>query len=335
MHLRHHLMPFVNANSPAPGPGSGTLTPTNIQHARNEVAAMSHPLPPFLKQHFLDRTLKTLPLHKAVTLQKDDPLEKALSLFVEQRIGSVLVLDGETLKGIVTERDLVLKLDPFTLTSRTLGSLMTPNPQTLSVHASIARALYTFSAGGFRHVPVLSTSSQPLQVCSLRDVIDFIYERLASRFLSQEYEIEEVADERAVQNFFESPVTILEPRRAHTISIERSSYDALLLLRLNGIGSVVVVDNGSRLRGIVTERDYLNKLLVSGKDPASVSIEGIMTANPLTVLDSSSVSRALNFLCEGRFRHLPVVDHSESLVGMLSVKDFAHFLARRIVAELE
>lgn len=295
---------------------------------------MSQPLPPFLKKHFLDQTLQALPLKKALAVEPAEPLQAVLHHFIEGRIGSLLVCEGGTLQGIVTERDLVMKLDPLMPDSRPIASLMTPNPFTLPPRASIARVLYTFSSGGFRHIPICSPGSRDLEVCSVRDVIDFIYRRLGKKVLRPNYEGESLAEQSEVQNFFESPVSLLEPSPVFSIPLESSSYEALAILKMNKIGSVAVVDSDKRLRGIVTERDFLTKLLGAGADARAVPVARIMTENPTTVLASGSVSLALSFLSEGRIRHLPVVDHEEMLVGMLSVKNFVRFLAARIVGEL-
>lgn len=295
---------------------------------------MSQPLPPFLKKHFLDQTLQALPLKKALAVEPAEPLQAVLHHFIVGRIGSLLVCEGGTLQGILTERDLIMKLDPLIPDSRSIASLMTPNPFTLPPRASIARVLYTFSSGGFRHIPICSPGSRDLEVCSVRDVIDFIYRRLGKKVLRPDYDGETLAEQSEVQSFFESQVSLLEPSPVFSIPLESSSYEALAILKVNKIGSVAVVDSDKRLKGIVTDRDFLTKLLGAGADARAVPVTKIMTENPTTVLTSGSVSLALSFLSEGRFRHLPVVDHEEMLVGMLSVKNFVHFLAARIVGEL-
>lgn len=71
--------------------------------------------------------------------------------------GAVLVVDGETLLGIFTERDMVLrvvarKLDPA---HTSLAEVMTPGPKTIDAHESFGKAMLVMHEGDFRHLPVI------------------------------------------------------------------------------------------------------------------------------------------------------------------------------------
>src|SRR5262249_15537768 len=79
----------------------------------------------------------------------------------EHRVGCVLVVEGEPLTGILTERDLLLKLDGATLTAP-VRALMTPEPEVLAMEDPIAYALNKMSVGGFRHVPLVDREGRPV-----------------------------------------------------------------------------------------------------------------------------------------------------------------------------
>ena len=72
------------------------------------------------------------------------------------------------------------------------------------------------------------------------------------------------------------------------------------------VGAVMVVEEG-RLKGIVTERDLVFRLLAQERDARSTSLAEIMTADPETYSDDSALV-ALEKMRVGRYRHLPVVD---------------------------
>lgn len=88
------------------------------------------------------------------------------------------------------------------------------------------------------------------------------------------------------------------------------------------IGSVVIVDEAQKVRGIVTERDLLRRLLGANLDQNTTPLSAIMSSNPQVAgLDDEDVEW-LRSMSEKRFRHLPVVDDDGRLVNILSQGDF-------------
>lgn len=85
-------------------------------------------------------------------------------------------------------------------------------------------------------------------------------------------------------------------------------------------GAVVVLEEG-KLAGIISERDIVGRVVAKGLDPANVAVSDVMTRDVHTVTESISVRRALETMAQGRFRHLPVVNASGQVVGMLSMRD--------------
>ncbi|MGF1455906.1 MAG: cyclic nucleotide-binding/CBS domain-containing protein [Alphaproteobacteria bacterium] len=92
-----------------------------------------------------------------------------------------------------------------------------------------------------------------------------------------------------------------------------------------GIGCLPVVDAAGHLVGIVTERDLLNKVISLGKKPGETTVSDVMTAEPKTVTHDTDVSEAAELMGDGNFRHLPVVDADDKVVGMISIRDIASF----------
>lgn len=93
---------------------------------------------------------------------------------VDHGVGSVLVMDGEDLKGIFTERD-ALKI--FVATRRNpdlthVGEVMTDHLQTISPDASPEEALHLMTEGKFRHIPVVDDTGHVLGVVSQRDLLN-------------------------------------------------------------------------------------------------------------------------------------------------------------------
>jgi CBS domain-containing protein len=91
------------------------------------------------------------------------------------------------------------------------------------------------------------------------------------------------------------------------------------------IGSVVVVDDEGKPIGIVTERDlvYVVARALTPDTPAWM----VMTENPVVINENALVTEAMEKMRELNIRHLPVVDASGKLVGMVSFRDIIDFTA--------
>ena len=88
----------------------------------------------------------------------------------------------------------------------------------------------------------------------------------------------------------------------------------------NRIGALLVVE-AKRIVGIFTERDALNKVLAGSLDPDTTKVAEVMVRDPRTIREDKPLSYALQFMADGGFRHVPVVDASGAPVGMVSARD--------------
>jgi CBS domain-containing protein len=105
-----------------------------------------------------------------------------------------------------------------------------------------------------------------------------------------------------------------------TIPPEALVTDMLTLLKDNNLGAVVVSDDGRRIRGIVTERDVVRKL-VDGPEFLDAPVSSIMSSEVLTCKPDDSVQSLMTTMTNRRIRHLPVVDEDGELAGIVSIGD--------------
>ncbi len=85
-------------------------------------------------------------------------------------------------------------------------------------------------------------------------------------------------------------------------------------------GSVLVVDTNQRLTGIFTGRDAV-RAMSACQDPKTTRLGEVMTRNPVTVPPDARAIDALRAMCDGGFRHVPVVDNGV-IWGIVSRGDF-------------
>jgi signal-transduction protein with cAMP-binding, CBS, and nucleotidyltransferase domain len=100
--------------------------------------------------------------------------------------------------------------------------------------------------------------------------------------------------------------------------------DAIRLMDEKNVGALPVVDSKT-LVGIVSERDYIRKVIVKGRSSKDTLVSDIMTNQVLTVNPSDSVTECMRIMTERRVRHLPVLEGTK-LVGILSMRDVVNWL---------
>ncbi|XP_042412501.1 CBS domain-containing protein CBSX3, mitochondrial-like [Zingiber officinale] len=109
-------------------------------------------------------------------------------------------------------------------------------------------------------------------------------------------------------------------------------YDAVKSMTQHNVGALVVVRPGEEkaIAGIVTERDYLRKMIVQGRSSKSTKVGDIMTEENklITVTPDTKVLQAMQLMTENRIRHIPVVN-KKSMIGMVSIGD----VVRAVVSE--
>jgi CBS domain-containing protein len=114
-----------------------------------------------------------------------------------------------------------------------------------------------------------------------------------------------------------------------TADAEDTFADVAKVMRSNGISSVVVLDGGKKLAGIVTERDIVN-LVAAGGDPQSVKVMHGMTRRHLeTASPKVDIAEAADRMVSLNIRHLPVVDKSK-VVGIVSIRDLTKWAAEEL-----
>lgn len=117
--------------------------------------------------------------------------------------------------------------------------------------------------------------------------------------------------------------------KVFSIAPDARVFEALKLMADKNIGALVVLDGG-RLAGIITERDYARKVILHGKSSHDIPVREIMSETVLTVQPGQTVEDCMALMTEKRVRHLPVVE-GDRLVGLLSIGDFV----KEVIADQE
>ena len=133
---------------------------------------------PAFKGQLLGEHLDELGSPPPITVTADTPIDVAIARMHEGETDCVLVLAGERLVGIFTDRDAVVKAAGKRLDSFHVRDFMTPDPVVLRHDDPIAVAIHKMAVGDFRHIPIVE-DGRPTGVVSARDVFRHLAQSLS------------------------------------------------------------------------------------------------------------------------------------------------------------
>ena len=107
------------------------------------------------------------------------------------------------------------------------------------------------------------------------------------------------------------------------VSPKDTVFHALQSMADHNVGAVLVLD-GEQLVGLLSERDYARKIILQGKTSKDALVQDIMSDKVLYVGLDRSIDECMAIMSEKRFRHLPVLDEAQQVVGIISIGDLVH-----------
>lgn len=105
----------------------------------------------------------------------------------------------------------------------------------------------------------------------------------------------------------------------YSIGSDDTVYDTIKKMSELGIGALLVIDD-EKLNGIISERDYRDKVILKGRHSKNTPVKDIMTSSVFCVNSNDDVKLCMKLMTEHKIRHLPVLD-DEKLSGIISIGD--------------
>ena len=299
---------------------------------------------------FGDQTSPTLG-----SLLKDKPttivspttsIQDAGKLMAESRKAALVVEEGKLL-GIFGFKDMMTRAvaKDLPLSSTAVSTVMTENPEFVSPDMTVLEALQTMHDQRFLTLPVCTDEGAVLGVVDVIDVINACgrVNGWRSIFSSAMELDEDDSDAGSVQSFSsarqrsqvqkprenkmpmlaeaadERPVSKLRPKKPLISGSSDSILAVTQMLASKRADATIVVDDSGTLAGILTDVDITRRVVAKSMDPSATSASVVMTPNPTCVSMSDSAMDAMATMVENHFRHLPVLDDSGAVVGVLDI----------------
>lgn len=130
--------------------------------------------------------IKNVKMPKVLGLDISTSIGEAVECMQKNKIGSVVVTKDGKLEGIITERDILMKvigiLDDWKSTP--VDKFMTPHPQSLMPEDEVAYVLNNMHVGGYRHVPIVNEDDEPISMISIKDVVSWLLDHFPMEIIN-------------------------------------------------------------------------------------------------------------------------------------------------------
>jgi CBS domain-containing protein len=118
------------------------------------------------------------------------------------------------------------------------------------------------------------------------------------------------------------------------IDADASVIEAVRRMVQFNVGSLLVTDDGRDI-GIVTERDYLRRVTLEGRDERETAVREIISSPLVVATLKTTVEECMALMTDRRIRHVPVVDDDGSVIGLVSIGDLVKFRSNQQSFELQ
>jgi len=119
----------------------------------------------------------------------------------------------------------------------------------------------------------------------------------------------------------------------HSISPDAPVIDAIRLMAERRIGALLVME-GPRLVGMLSERDYARKIVLQGRSSKDTPVRDIMTGDVVSVSPRHNTDQCMQLVTDSRIRHLPVLENGQ-VIGLISIGDLVKAVIQAQQQELD
>jgi CBS domain-containing protein len=108
---------------------------------------------------------------------------------------------------------------------------------------------------------------------------------------------------------------------------DATAYAALEVMAEHDVGALLVMEEGGKLVGVFSERDYARKVILQGKSSRSTTVGELMSAPAISVTPEMDLKACMVLMTNNHVRHLPVLDHGD-VIGIVSIGDVVGWMIR-------
>lgn len=121
-------------------------------------------------------SIENISMPQVICVDESSSIKDVIAIMQKKRIGSIVITHEGKLSGIITERDILMKVICLIddLENTPVTKVMTSDPQSLRKEDEIAYILNNMHVGGYRHIPIVNEVGEPVSMISIKDVVSWI-----------------------------------------------------------------------------------------------------------------------------------------------------------------
>lgn len=252
-------------------------------------------------------------MHKPVFVEPTITVLKSAEIMAEKGISSVLIKDKGKIK-VFTERDILKKItagnkDPARIKVSEIAVEATCK---VGNTATIEDAVNILEKHHIRHLPVVEKDKDEdaiIGIVTSRDIAEapFSYFQISKIGKSGAVKVKEIT----------RSIVVADPKM--------SVLDAARIMAEKDVGSSIFIQSGS-LHGIVTERDFITKVVAKNLSPEDVRIIDVASGLTITINAKETIKDAIRIFEDSHVRHLPVMEKGE-IIGIITTRDVANVIS--------
>ncbi len=252
-------------------------------------------------------TAKDAMQYGVLSIDRKEPVHKAVSLLLAKGISGLPVTDHGRLCGMLSERDLLRLVCQVEYLPGTVGDYMTEKVVSFDVDDPLPPICTQLVESSFRRVPILLHRQTLAGVITRADLIRVYKDRFQPLA-----EVSNASPDRKLlaEDVMSCGLLTLPP--------EAPVYEAMETISKQHVTGLPIVDGEMRLLGIITEKDVLNYCI--HPVPADATVATLMTANVVAFDRKASLDPICECLIQKDFHRVPIVDQGR-LVGVISRSD--------------
>ncbi|MHC4618192.1 MAG: CBS domain-containing protein [Planctomycetota bacterium] len=231
------------------------------------------------------------------TVSPDETVASAAAIMAGRNISCVIVAENKSVLGILTERDLLNRVvvPQGGRAAMRVAEVMSSPVEGIEPHLSTFDASLTMDARGLKHLPVLQ-DGRLVGIVTQTDLTEAL-----GRYSA------------------DTTVAEIMSRDMATVECKAAVAEAAQIMSGRNISCIVAVEGG-QVKGVLTERDLLKRIVASQQDSANTTVEQVMSSPVITIPTVNSVFSAARILQRMNIRRL-VVTENDRLCGIVTQKD--------------
>jgi CBS domain-containing protein len=118
-----------------------------------------------------------------------------------------------------------------------------------------------------------------------------------------------------------------------SVSPDATVFDAISMMADKNIGALLVIQGG-KLVGIISERDYTRKVVLKGRASKQTAVKEILSGQVIKATPAHTIEDCMRLMTEHRIRHLPVLD-GDNILGIISIGDLVNWIISSQTATIQ